>query len=61
MRIPILLAIAVIIFTPANIREVTADVFAQLQTTVSHWLAGKDHTKVAAVEAANGSSVARQN
>jgi hypothetical protein len=61
MRIPIFLAIAVIVLTPANIREVTADAFAQVQTTVSHWLGGKDRTKVAAVKAVDTSAAAQQN
>jgi len=60
MRIPILLAIVVIVLTPANIREVTSDMFAQAQATVSNWLGGAERTKVAAVESALAPS-GRQN
>lgn len=34
MRLPILLMLAVIIFTPANLREVAADTIGQLQAAM---------------------------
>lgn len=61
MRIPILLALAVIIFTPANIREVTAEAFSDAQAAVSHWLGGKDRTKVAAADTSAPGATAQQN
>ena len=50
MRFPILIAVAVIVLTPANLREVTADMFFEAQATVWHWLGGTDRADVATVE-----------
>lgn len=52
MRIPIVLALAVIILTPANIRDVAADAVAGAQSTISQWLGGDERTKVADVSTA---------
>ena len=38
MRLPIILMLAVIVLTPANIRELTLDAAGQVQVAVAHLL-----------------------
>lgn len=48
MRLPILLALAVIVFTPANIREITFDALGKAQQMVAQLTAKpSDTTQVA--------------
>ena len=46
MRLPIILMLAVIVFTPANIGEVARDAFGQAQAIVTDYL-GAPTTEVA--------------
>lgn len=50
MRLPIILMLAVIAFTPANIGEVTRDAFGQAKAIVADYL-GAPATEVAALPA----------
>jgi hypothetical protein len=49
MRLPIILMLAVIAFTPANIGEVARDAFGQAQAIVADYLGTDRVTEVAAV------------
>ncbi len=49
MRLPIILMLAVIVFTPANIGEVARDAFGQAQAIVADYLGTDRTTEVAAV------------
>ena len=44
MRLPILLALAVIVFTPANIREITFDALGKAQQMVAQLTAKPSET-----------------
>lgn len=53
MRLPLLLALAVIVLTPANIREIALDMTHQAQATVASVLKGKaEPTTLEVAEAA---------
>lgn len=47
MRLPIILMLAVIVFTPANIGEVARDAFGQAQAIVADYLGTERTTEVA--------------
>lgn len=49
MRLPIILMLAVIVFTPANIGEVVRTVFGQAQAIVADYLGTDPSTQAAAL------------
>ena len=51
MRLPIILMLAVIVFTPANIGEVARDAFGQAQAIAADYLGAAPVTEVAEVPA----------
>ncbi len=51
MRLPIILMLAIIAFTPANIGEVARDAFGQAQAIFADYLGTDRVTEVAAVPA----------
>jgi hypothetical protein len=55
MRLPILLALAVIVLTPANIRDVAMDLFGQAQETMASVLNHK--TEPSTLEVADAAAM----
>lgn len=51
MRLPIILMLAVIVFTPANIGEVARDAFGQARAIVADYLGSDGTTEIAALPA----------
>ena len=56
MRLPLLLALAAILLTPANIREIAMDFAGQAQTAVASLM--PDRTRSSILEVADSSGVA---
>ena len=59
MRLPILLALAVVVFTPANIREITYDALGKAQQMVAHLTAKPSETTQVADLSSNDPDGAR--
>jgi hypothetical protein len=58
MRLPLLLALAVILLTPANIREIAMDMAGKAQTVVASIM--QDRTVASTLEVADSSGVAER-
>lgn len=58
MRLPLLLALAVILLTPANIREIAMDLAGQAQTVVASII--RDRTVPSTLEVADSSGAAER-